>query len=116
MCQNQKIPMLAEALRLIRVFNNLTQQDLAIRMGTSKSHISEIENGKKTPSLELIQKYSEAFKMPTSSILFFSEQLNSRAEPRKLAEAARINIARRTLKLLTWIEANTEKNEQDTEK
>ena len=49
--------MINEALRLIRVFHDLKQFELAERLKVSKSHISEIESGTKAPSLELIEKY-----------------------------------------------------------
>ena len=37
--------MLSEALRLIRVFHDLKQTELADRLGVSKSYLSEIESG-----------------------------------------------------------------------
>lgn len=64
-----------EALRLMRVSHDVKQMDLAAKLGLSKSYISEIESGKTTPSLDVIQKYSAAFDVPVSSILFFSETL-----------------------------------------
>jgi transcriptional regulator with XRE-family HTH domain len=33
---------------------NLTQQELASKIGISKTHISEIENGIKTPSVKVL--------------------------------------------------------------
>ena len=50
--------MLAQALRLIRVFHDVKQNELAARLGISKSHLSEIESGRKQPRLELIERYS----------------------------------------------------------
>jgi transcriptional regulator with XRE-family HTH domain len=70
--------MLNEALRLIRVFHNMKAIDLADKLGVSPSHISELESGKKKPSMELIQKYSETFKLPASSIMFFAEEIDER--------------------------------------
>jgi transcriptional regulator with XRE-family HTH domain len=68
--------MLNKALRLIRVFNDLSQKELAEKLRISKSLISEIESGKKNPTLELLSKYSSLFEIPISSIMFFSETLN----------------------------------------
>lgn len=42
--------MIGEALRLIRVYHDLKQSDLADRLGISQSHLSEIERSKKAPS------------------------------------------------------------------
>lgn len=39
----------------------------------SKSYLSEIENNKKQPSLELLEKYSKVYGMKLSSIILLSE-------------------------------------------
>ena len=69
--------MLAEALRLIRVFHDMKSSELAKELGISTSYLSEIEAGKKDPSVDLINRYAEFFNINSSSILFFSEELDS---------------------------------------
>ena len=91
--------MLSRALRLIRVFHDLNQSQLASRLEVSRSHISEIESGKKAPSLELLDKYSTAFKIPTSSLLLFSEKLQDNS----FAEKTRVSVARKIEIMLTWL-------------
>lgn len=91
--------MLHEALRLIRVFHDISQKDLAIRLGISNSYLSEIENGKKAPSIELIEKYAIEFNMPVSSIFFFSEKI---VDGRK-GEVARQYVSKKVLAILNWI-------------
>lgn len=95
--------MIAEALRLIRVFHDMRQQDLADRLGLSKSYVSELENGKKVPSMEVIQKYSDAFGIPPSSILFFSENLQDPSKARRMKSA----VAGKVLQFLQFIETKT---------
>lgn len=96
--------MLSEALRLIRVYHDLKQVELAERIGVSKSHISEIEGGSKTPSIDLLQKYSEEFSIPMSAIMFFAEELpNARR-----GEKARTKIASTVLDILGFIEKRSE--------
>lgn len=92
--------MLGEALRLIRVFHDMKQVELANSLGISKSHLSEIENGNKNPSLELIQKYSEFFRMPLSAIMFFAEELPNAQK----GESARKKVATKVLDILSFIE------------
>ena len=92
--------MINEALRLIRVFHDLKQVELAARLNVSRSHISEIEKGSKTPSLDLIERYSREFNLPVSSILFFSEQLPNA----KSGEKVRSKIAGKVIDLLRFIE------------
>lgn len=92
--------MINEALRLIRVFHDLKQFELAERLGISKSHISEIEKGSKTPSLDLIERYAQEFRIPVSAIMFFAEELPTA----KRGEAARTKIASKVVDLLKFIE------------
>ena len=73
--------MINKALKLIRVFHELSQKDLAEKLQISKSHISEIESSKKTPTLEVLYKYSKYFEIATSSIFFLSENIEMQREP-----------------------------------
>lgn len=91
--------MLNEALRLIRVFHDMKQKGLAQRLGISNSYLSELESGKKTPTLEIIEKYSEVFNMPSSSILFFSEHVDNEGK----SEITRKQISKKVIKILDWI-------------
>lgn len=106
--------MLSEALRLIRIFHDVKQNELAKRLGISKSYLSEIEKGKKSPSMEIIQQYAYEFHMPVSSILFFSEQLDSpqldSPEPDHLQEL----IAGKVISFLQFIEARTKNHAEKT--
>jgi len=91
--------MLNEALRLVRVFHNINQSQLAERLEISRSYLSEIESGKKSPNLELLGKYSSIFDIPPSSILLFSEKL----ENDSFSEKARIAVAGKILKIMNWL-------------
>jgi transcriptional regulator with XRE-family HTH domain len=95
--------MLGEALRLIRVFHDLKQNELAKKLGVSQSHVSDIERGEKIPSHEIVAKYAETFELPVSSIWFFDEQLSS--GPKKSAiDRARGVIADKVLDFLQIVE------------
>lgn len=93
-----------EALRLVRVFHDMNQSNLAERLGISKSYLSELESGKKSPTLELLQKYAATFNMPLSSLLFFAENVNNPSR----SDTVRAAIAGKALKMLKWIEAKDE--------
>jgi len=99
--------MLSEALRLIRVFHDVKQAELAGRLGISKSYLSEIESGKKQPRIELIERYSSEFRISSSSILFFAESLDSPAESAAAAHRARGVIAQKIIRFLKLIEDRT---------
>ncbi|RQT29117.1 helix-turn-helix domain-containing protein [Burkholderia contaminans] len=92
--------MLGEALRLVRVYHDLSQSQLCTELGVSNSYVSEIESGKKQPTLELLQKYSAEFGIPVSSLMFFAENLDDPKPTDKLRKMA----ASQVISLLQWVE------------
>jgi len=100
--------MISEALRLLRVFHDMKQKELAEKLGISKSHVSEIENGNRTPSLEVISRYAEVFRVPASSIIFFAENIETAQNNGKLNARVKSAIASKILGFLQLIEAKTD--------
>jgi len=93
-----------DALRLVRVFHDMSQTDLAGKLKISKSYLSEIEKGeKKKVTLELLERYSEVFNIPMSSLMFFAEQVDG-----SRAERARVAVAVKVAKMLAWVAAKDE--------
>ena len=92
------------------MFHDLKQNQLACELDLSKSHISEIENGNRTPSLEVLKKYSDFFKVPVSSIIFFSEQLPDATDRSGHAAKPKPTIAKKIIRFLQVIEEKTELN------
>jgi len=91
--------MLNKALRLIRVYHNLTQTEAARRIGLSKSYVSELETGNKKVTLEVLEKYASAFKIPISSLMLFAEH----SQDQNFAEDIRVHVADKVIKMLDWI-------------
>src|ERR1035441_1436832 len=91
--------MISEALRLLRVYHNLTQTQLATDLKVSKSYVSEIESGKKKASIDILETYSAHFKVPLSSLFFFSEELDQR----KTTDRVKGKVAMAALRLLGTI-------------
>ena len=46
--------MIGDALRMIRIFHDISEKNLAARLSVAPSHLSEIESNKKVPSLDLL--------------------------------------------------------------
>lgn len=67
--------MIPRALKYIRQFHDLPAAQLANQLGYSKSYISEIENGNRRINMDIIERYSEFFDIPISSIFILSEGL-----------------------------------------
>ncbi len=87
------------ALKMLRIFNGLSQAALADSLGLSRSYVCEIESGKKKPTLEILNKYSKAFDTPVSSLMLFSEKMESE----KFSEKVRVFSAEKILKFMEWI-------------
>lgn len=88
-----------DALRLMRVFHDMSQTTLADKLGISKSYLSEIEKGeKKKVTLDLLERYSQVFNIPVSSLMFFAEQVDEGKY-----EKVRVTVAGKVLKMLDWI-------------
>lgn len=103
--------MLNRALRLVRVYHDLTQSEIARRLGLSKSYISEIEAGRKRVSLDLLEFYSKEFKIPVSSLLLFAEH----AEDDNQSGDIRSYVAEKTLKMLDWVATITRGDDSERE-
>lgn len=94
--------MTGNALKLIRQYHNLNQTQLAIKLSMSTSYLSELESGKKEPTLDVLQRYAKLFNVPLSSLVVFSETLAGEHSVSK----ARSFISRKMLKILDWIADN----------
>lgn len=101
--------MLGEALRLIRVYHDLKQKQVAQRLDISTSYLSEIEKGHKTPTLDVIQRYSDTFDIPVSSIMFFAETVRDG----KGYDRARSFVAGKMISLMQFLEARSERAHAD---
>lgn len=62
-------------LRLFRIARDMSIKELAEKMQVSSSYISDVERGVRNPSMETCKKYSDAFGVPLSVIIFFDEEL-----------------------------------------
>lgn len=103
--------MLNNALKTIRKFHKLNQTELAHALGVSTSHISEIESGKNTITLEMLEKYATYFNVPTSHLMLFSENLSSSTESNKVPNKLKNFMTSSLLKIMTWqIERDEKKN------
>ena len=71
--------MIGETLRRLRGIYGYSAREMSSLLGISSSYLSEIERGKKEPSLEIVNHYAEILGMRPSSLLRFSEEYD-RAE------------------------------------
>ncbi|MEK6281297.1 MAG: helix-turn-helix transcriptional regulator [Acidobacteriota bacterium] len=60
-------------LKVLRAEHNLTQEELAQRVGVSRQAINAIETGKYDPSLPLAIKLGKLFGKPVEAIFLIDE-------------------------------------------
>ena len=94
--------MISKVLRLIRQFHKMSQLELAAKLDISKSYLSELESGKKTVSLALLEKYSSIFDIPASSLVFLSETL-SHENPKKFSDRFGKGFSEKVITVMEWL-------------
>jgi len=74
--KDKKLPtkMFGEVLQELRLQQALTQDQLAERADTERSHISALERAKKGPSLATIFSLADALKIPAGDLIALVEQ------------------------------------------
>ena len=61
---------IADRLREFREERKLSQGDLEKRTGLLRSHLSRVENGHTTPSLDTLEKLAQALEIPLYQLLY----------------------------------------------
>ena len=100
--------MFGQALKLLRRYQGLNQSALAKKLNVSRSYVSELENGNRTPSLDLLSRYAKIFNIPVSSLVFFAEALEDKENLSSSLEKAKGVIARKVIALLTILDVDSE--------
>lgn len=85
---------LGTTIRQVRSKRGLTQREAAQRAGLSGSYWALIEQGKRDPSLQIVERIGESLGLPLSLLVFLASDLND-------LESVDRSIAER-LALLSW--------------
>lgn len=65
--------MIGDVLKRLRVIYGYKAYEMSKMLNISPSYLSEIENGKKQPSLDHLKQYAEIFGIKLSSLILLSE-------------------------------------------
>ena len=65
--------MIGDVLKRLRIIYGYKASEMCKKLNISPSYLSEIENGKKQPSLEHLQKYADILGIKLSSLILLSE-------------------------------------------
>lgn len=69
MRSNAKLPKsLGKKIQKIRKDRHLTQEELSEKIGISRAYMGYIEQGRNTPSLEVLDKIARVLKVPVSNL------------------------------------------------
>lgn len=74
--------MFKDVLRNLRISANLSQEDLANRLGLAKSTISMYENGSRKPNFETLEAIADTFNVDMNTLIGKTEHKNY--EPKQL--------------------------------
>lgn len=75
--------MIGDILKRTRAIYGYKANEMSVALGISTSYLSEIENNKKQPSLEILQKYADIYDMKLSSLILLSENFNEMVRENK---------------------------------
>ncbi|MES2730004.1 MAG: helix-turn-helix transcriptional regulator [Pseudomonadota bacterium] len=70
-----------KALKYLRQYQRLTGVDYAERLGFAHNYISQVENRKKTVSMNMLEAYASDFGVPLSSLIAFCESVENLDTP-----------------------------------
>lgn len=67
-----------QRLKILRKYKKMSQDDVSLSTGINRSYLSDIENGKSSPTLDTVEKLAIALNVAPYEFLIFSV-----AEPSK---------------------------------
>jgi len=75
-------PLFGARLRELRTARGLTQPDIAARVGTSASNISDLERGIKVPTLTTVARLADALECTVSELVSVLDRRRSSQSPK----------------------------------
>ena len=76
---------IGNAIKTIRESASLNQGDLANKLGIAQSYLSNIETGRKKPSLRLLEKIAKTVNVPLPILFWLCADRNDISEEKRIA-------------------------------
>ncbi len=89
--------MIERALKLAREYSDVSAAEMANTLEVSRSYISELESGKKRVTVDILNKYADALRLPASAFLDFSDALGGTTNPDRQRRAEKL------VHILSWV-------------
>ena len=86
------------AIRVVRSVHGLSQRQIADRIGVSPSHLSLIENGKRDPSLKLLEEIAGCLAVPMHLLALLASDVGNVDDPKQAERIA--DVAKALLRVL----------------
>lgn len=80
---------MGETLKRIRCIFGYDVKQIAEKLGTSQAYISDIENGKREPTLDILQALADIYGIKRSSIMLMAETAEEAKNNGKLQQVIR---------------------------
>jgi len=80
---DKKINPLSQALRLLRIYSDISQGEMAMSLKFKNNVLSELENGRREVTLKTLEKYADVFKIEVKDITFFAQQIEENGNIKK---------------------------------
>jgi transcriptional regulator with XRE-family HTH domain len=77
---------IADRLRKLREYKNLSQGDIEKRTGLLRCYISRVENGRTVPALETLEKFARALEVPLYQLFYENEETPDTKPPSSVRE------------------------------
>lgn len=68
--------MIGDVLKRTRAIYGYKAKEMSAMLGISSSYLSEIENNKKKPTLDILEKYAEIYDIKLSSLILLAESID----------------------------------------
>ncbi len=101
--------MIGDVLKRTRSIYGYKASEMCTELGISASYLSEIENNKKKPSLEILQKYADIYGIKLSSLILLSENLDELEKENKSSTFIR-NLMMQLINKMSGNLGNNEKS------
>ena len=78
------------AIRVVRSAHDLSQRQLAGRIGVSPSHLSLIESGKRDPSLKVLEEIADSLAVPMHLLTLLASDVGDVDDPKHAEQVAAV--------------------------
>lgn len=91
--------MINNILKLLRKYRNMTLDELSLSLGLSVSHLSLIENDKRSVSLGILYKYARYFGVDVSAMFYILEHVYNS----KVFEDMEALFSKQSVEFAKWV-------------